>query len=320
MKRKFVLSALLCCLIIITASNLYAKNAIILASFGTTVPEAVKAITNIQDRVEKAFPDTEVRLTFTSNIIRSVWAKRQSQAGKWIKEGVPEHVLYVKGILATFGDLQEAGYKNIVVQPTHIFHMEQYQDLKSHVDAIKSIQTIKTKWRPFDTIALGRPALGTIGSRYDYHEDLHKAVKIFSKDALLAKKKDAVLVYMGHGNEHWSTGIYAELQKELRKAYPEVMTFVGSVEGYPSLEDVTAGLNHLTLQNKNVIVKPFMIVAGDHATNDMAGNEDDSWKSTFEKNGFKVLPILQGLGTDNDFADIFVDHIKDAAKDANINL
>ncbi|MEA1967797.1 MAG: sirohydrochlorin cobaltochelatase [Thermodesulfobacteriota bacterium] len=320
MKRKIILSAVLFVLTIFAGSNLYAKNAIILASFGTTVPEAVKAITNIQERVEKDFPDTEVRLTFTSNIIRSVWKKRQTQADQWIKKGIPEKVLYVKGIIATFGDLQEAGYKNIVVQPTHVFHMEQYQDLKSYVDAMKSIKTIKSKWSPFDTIALGRPALGTIGSHYDYHEDLARAVKIFSKDTKLAKKKNAVLVYMGHGNEHWSTGIYAELQKEMRKAYPGVMTFVGSVEGYPSLEDVAAGLNHLSLKNKRVLVKPLMIVAGDHATNDMAGSEEDSWKSVFEKNGFKVFPVLKGLGSDNDFADIFVDHIRDAAKDAGINL
>jgi sirohydrochlorin cobaltochelatase len=101
------------------------KVAIVLASFGTTVPSAVESITNIQAKVKDAFPGVPVRMTFTSNIIRSVWKERQAEAQKWLSKGIPEEVLYIKNIIATIGDLREDGYKNIIVQPTHIFYMEQ---------------------------------------------------------------------------------------------------------------------------------------------------------------------------------------------------
>jgi sirohydrochlorin cobaltochelatase len=294
------------------------KTAIILASFGTTVPEAVSAITNIQAHIKKAFPGIPVKVTFTSNIIRKVWKKRQAEAQKWFDQGIPEEILYVKNIIATFGDLREEGYTDIVVQPTHMFYMEQSYDLAQYVEAMGSIRTIKAKWRPFGKIALGRPALGTIGDRYEYHEDLEKALKTLAADAALAKKEGAVLVYMGHGNEHWSAGIYGEAAKQMRTLYPGVNTFVGAVEGYPGVEDVVAYLSHF--KGGKVILKPFMIVAGDHATKDMAGDEADSWKSLIAKAGFEVQPVLEGLGSNDAFAALFVDHIRDAAEDAGIML
>jgi sirohydrochlorin cobaltochelatase len=294
------------------------KPAIILASFGTTVPEAVASITNIQDHIKKAFPSTPVKVTFTSNIIRGVWKERQAEAQKWLDMGIPEEILYVKNIIATFGDLREEGYTDIVVQPTHMFYMEQSHDLTQYVNAMRSIRTIKDKWRPFGKIALGRPALGTVGNRYDYHEDLEKALKTLAADAALAKKADATLVYMGHGNEHWSAGIYAEAAKKLRVMYPGLKTYVGVVEGYPGVDDVVAYLSHF--KGGKVILKPFMIVAGDHAMNDMASDEEDSWKTLIAKAGFEVQSVLEGLGSNDGFAALFVDHIRDAAKDAGITL
>ena len=153
------------------------KTAIILASFGTTVPSAVKSIINIQQKVKAAFPEVMVSVTFTSNIIRKVWKKRQAEAQKWLDQGIPPEVLYVKNIITTFGDLREEGYRDIVVQPTHMFFMEQSHDLAQYVEAMRSIQTIKEKWRPFNKIALGRPALGTIGNQYEYRKDLKKRSK-----------------------------------------------------------------------------------------------------------------------------------------------
>jgi sirohydrochlorin cobaltochelatase len=96
------------------------KAAIILASFGTTVPSAVGSIINIQQKVQAAFPEVPVRVTFTSNIIRKVWKKRQAEAKKWLDQGIPPEILYVKNIISTFGDLREEGYRDIVVQPTHM--------------------------------------------------------------------------------------------------------------------------------------------------------------------------------------------------------
>jgi sirohydrochlorin cobaltochelatase len=292
--------------------------AIVLASFGTTVPSAVASITNIQEQIKKAFPAVPVKMTFTSNIIRSVWKKRQANAQKWLDQGIPEEVLYVKNIIATIGDLREEGYRNIIVQPSHIFFMEQALDLSSYVNAFASIKTLKKKWMPFDKVVMGRPALGGYGDTYDYHEDLEKALKTLAGDVELARKNDAMLVYMGHGNEHWSSGIYMETAKKMRQLYPDVVTYVGSVEGFPRIEDIARYLSHF--DSGKIVLKPFMIVAGDHAVNDMASDEEDSWKTILTQQGFDVIPVLEGLGSNDAFAQIFVDHIKDAARDNGIKL
>ena len=294
------------------------KNAIILASFGTTVPRAVTSIINILDRVKAAYPGTEVRLTFTSNIIRSIWRKRQADPQKWIDQGIPDEVLYAENFITTIGRLQDEGYRNIIVQPTHMFFMEQSHDLLQYVNAIASIRTTKERWRPFHKVVMGRPALGMPGDRFDYHIDVERAVETLSGDAEQARKLNAMLVYMGHGNEHWSTGIYNETQKKMRATYPETKTFIGVVEGYPGIEDFMGHLKHEG--TKKIILKPFMIVAGDHAVNDMAGPEEDSWKSVLSQEGYEVEAIMEGLGSNDSFADIFVNHIKDAAIGAGIKL
>ncbi len=296
----------------------HGKTAIILASFGTTVPSAVVSIINIQNKIKDAFPKTPVKITFTSNIIRSVWKKRQAEPQKWLDQGIPKEILYAKNIISTFGDLREEGYTDIVVQPTHMFFMEQSHDLTMYVNAIRSIKTIKPRWQPFRKIAMGRPALGTIGDRYDYHHDMEKALKTLSSDIKMARKQNAMLIYMAHGNEHWSTGIYGEAAKMMRELYPDVITFFGAVEGFPGIDDVARYLSHHS--NGKIILKPFMIVAGDHAINDMASDEADSWKSILTKKGFEVTPVLEGMGMNDQFAGIFVNHIKDAAKDAGIQL
>lgn len=294
------------------------KNAILLASFGTTVPSAVQSITNITDVVKKAYPQTEVRITFTSNIIRSIWKKRQEEPQKWLDQGIPEEVLYVKNFIAAVGGLLEDGYTNIVVQPTHMFFMEQSHDLQQYVNGLASIRTMKAKWTPIDTLIMGRPALGMPGDVYSYHDDIEAVCKTLAEDAAEAKRLGATLVYMGHGNEHWSTGIYTETQKKMREMYPEVATYIGVVEGAPALDDFISHLKYA--ENKKILLKPFMIVAGDHATNDMAGPEDDSWKTILTQEGYEVNAELVGLGSNNEFAKIFVSHIADAAKERGLHL
>jgi sirohydrochlorin cobaltochelatase len=312
---------LFCCAFSATASQSKEKNgktAIVVASFGTTVPSAVESITNIVDAVRTAFPNTEVRVSFTSNIIRSVWKKRQNEADKWLAQGVSEEILYVKNIISTLGDLQDEGYKRIIVQPTHMFFMEQSQDLAAYINALASIETTKKKWQPFEVLVMGRPALGMPGDQYNYHEDVAEAVKTLEKDVKLAEEQGASLVYMGHGNEHWSTGIYATVEKAINDAFPQIKTVIGVVEGHPTFEDVLAKLN--AGDKKKVVLKPFMIVAGDHAENDMAGDEPDSWKNILTAAGYEVVPVLEGLGSNDAFAHIFVEHIKDAARDNGLEL
>ncbi len=295
------------------------KEAIVLAFFGTTYLSALKAIINIVDEVKETFSETQVKVTFTSNLIRSIWKKRQKEAEKWLDRGVPEYVLYVKGFLATMDELQESGYKNIIVQSTHIYHMEQVEDLLSYIRALRSIETVKERWRPFHKIVFGRPIAGGRGDKYHYRKDLETLVKALEDDVELARKKDALLVYMGHGNEFYPSCIYTEAQKMFRKLYPDVQTFVGVVEGYPSLEDVLKALKK-EAKHKRMILKPFMVVAGDHAHKDMAGDNPCSWKRVFEENGFEVIPVLEGLGEKRSIAQIIVNHIRDAAKEAGFKL
>jgi sirohydrochlorin cobaltochelatase len=286
------------------------------------VPSGVGSILNIQKKIQEAYPGVPVKLTFTSNIVRSVWQKRQAEAKKWLDQGVPEEVLHVKNIIYTFGELLEEGYRNIIVQPTHIFFMEEAHDLAMYVDAMRSIRTVKDKWRPFAKVGLGRPALGTVGPRYEYAKDVEKALKTLTEDVELARREKAILVYMAHGNENWPSGIYAEAQKMMQELYPDVRTYIGVVEGYPGIEEVVDSLNEAKskLKTRKVVLKPFMIVAGDHAMNDMTGEGEESWKSILTAKKFQVIPVMKGLGSNDAFARIFVNHIRDGAKDAGIPL
>lgn len=295
------------------------KKAIVLAGFGTSYPSALISITNIQKKVQKVFPKVDVKIAFTSNIIRNIWHKRQGDK-KFFTEhkDIPREIVYVKGPLATIADLQDEGYRTIIVQPTHVYNGEEYSDLCSYVRGLNAITTIKKKYAPFAKLVIGRPVLGTYGPAYDYHKDMEAAAKALEPDVALAMKDGSALVYMGHGNEFFSTGIYAEFQQVMRRTYPEARIFIGTVEGFPSLADVVSSVTHSRI--KKIVLKPMMIVAGDHATNDMAGDDEDSWKNTFKKGGVCVKCIIHGLGENPRWDEIYVNHIKDAARDNGIAL
>jgi len=295
------------------------KKAIVLANFGTTYLSALKAIATIRDEVRKDFPNVRVQVAFTSNIIRRIWHKRQHDAA-FLKEHKDEmnEFLYIKGPLSTIADLQDEGYRTIIVQSTHVYAGEEFTDLSSYVHGLNTIRTIKDKYMPFVKLVVGRPALGTYGTVHDYHKDMEAAAGILGVDVDLAKKNHAALVYMGHGNGFFSTGIYAEFQQVMQKAYPDVNIFIGTVEGFPSLNDVAIALKHAEV--KRLVLKPLMVVAGDHANNDMAGDDDDSWKNTFKRMGIHVTAILHGLGENREWARIYVQHIKDTAKDNGIEF
>ena len=295
------------------------KKAIILAQFGTSYPSALTAITNIQKQVQKAFPDVTVKMAFTSYIIRNIWHERQNDK-KFLKENknIPEEILHIKGPLATIADLQDKGYSTIIVQPTHVFEGEEYLNLKSCVNGLDAITAVRDRHKPFRKIVLGRPLLGKKGEKYPYHKDLKTAAKAVKCDVTLAKKNKAALVYMGHGNECLSTGAYIEFQETLRKMHPDIHIYIGVVEGFPTLDYVVSGL--VKDKIKKVVLKPLMIVAGDHASNDMAGDEDDSWKTAVKAKGINVVTEVQGLGENPEVSKIFIQHIKDVAEDNHIKL
>ncbi|MDO8785407.1 MAG: sirohydrochlorin cobaltochelatase, partial [Syntrophales bacterium] len=199
-----------------------------------------------------------------------------------------------------------------------IYEGEEYLDLKSLVDSLDSITTIKARYKPFKKIILGRPLLGKKGEEYPYHRDLDAAARALKSDVDLAGKNKAALVYMGHGNENLSTGTYMEFQETLRKIYPETPVYIGVVEGFPPLEHVVSGLVRDRI--KKVVLKPLMTVAGDHAANDMAGDEDGSWKKTLESKGIEVIPVIKGLGENPEIGKIFIRHIRDVARDNEVEL
>ncbi|RWX51438.1 sirohydrochlorin cobaltochelatase [Candidatus Electrothrix marina] len=299
------------------------KNAIFLAMFGTTVEPALQGLLNIRTKMMEKYPETPVKIAFTSNIIRKKWQGRaEDPSYRKAHPEIPEEVLHVKTVLATIADLQNVGYDTIVLQPTHIAMGEEFLDLGTYVDSLMRLGSVKKeKYKPFHKVALGRPALGTYGLDHPYAEDITAAAEALAADAELAAKENAALVYMGHGNEHFpSGGAYLELADRMRQLYPEVVTLIGNVEGFPALEDV---IDKLKMRGvKKVMLKPCMVVAGDHALNDMAGTdpEEPSWQMILEKEGFEVVTVKKGLGELDAFADIFVNHAADAAADAEIVL
>lgn len=299
------------------------KNAIVLAMFGTTVEPALQGLLNIRTKMMEKYPETPVKIAFTSNIIRKKWQERaQDPAYGKAHPEIPEDVLHVKTVLATIADLQNIGYDTIVLQPTHIAMGEEFLDLGTYVESLMHLGTVKKeKYKPFHKVALGRPALGTYGLDHPYAEDITAAAEALAADVELAAGEKAALVYMGHGNEHFpSGGAYLELADRMRALYPDTVTLIGNVEGFPALEDV---IEKLKLRGiKKVMLKPCMVVAGDHAMNDMAGNdpEEPSWRMILEKEGFEVVTVKKGLGELDAFAEIFVRNAGEAAADAGITL
>ena len=295
------------------------KSAIVLAAFGTTYDSAVGSLLAIQNEVEQAYPNTPVKFAFTSNIIRKKWHARQhDQNYQQQHSDIPQDFYQVKNVLGTLADLQNEGYKNIVVQTTLLSHGEEYIDLQAYVNALASIKTLKEKWQPFNKIALGRPLMGTWGNQYEYHSDMQKLASALADDVELAKKNGSALVYMGHGNDHLSTGLYYELGELLREMYPQVKSYVGTVEGHPNFATLLKQLKADGVQR--VTLKPLMVVAGDHANNDMAGDDDDSWMVMLGNAGIKVTPVLEGLGSKDSIQKLYLSHLADAAKDAGISL
>ncbi|HFQ80297.1 MAG TPA: sirohydrochlorin cobaltochelatase [Desulfobacterales bacterium] len=296
------------------------KNAVLMAMFGTTVEPALNSLLLIQRKIQEYFPATPVRISFTSNIIRKIWQKRALDP-VYVSQhkNIPAEIMHIRGPLAAMADLHEAGYDTLVVQPTLIDAGEEFHDLTNYVKALDSIETIKEKYKPFKRVVIGRPALGSFGPRHPYSLDIETAARRLSADAALAKQKGAALVYMGHGNNYFpSGGSYLEFAERMRQLYPDVLTVIGCVEGFPSRREVTAQLQMANIQK--VLLKPFMIAAGIHTIEDMAGDEPNSWKSTFTAAGYTVITISKGLGENAGFAKIFAEHAADAALDAGIDL
>ena len=267
------------------------KAGILVVSFGTSMPQARKAIDNLVNAAKNNFPETEVRLAFTSNIIRNKLARERGEI--------------IDTPVQALAKMNDEGFTHVYVMPTHIIPGTEYDEIKNVVDAFNSL---KGKYG-FKTLALGAPYLNST-------EDCATMAKIlFARFAKQLKSKDTGIVLMGHGTpEHIANALYSLLQIELDKiAYGRF--FVGTVEATPKIEDVLAKLKRNKGINK-LVISPFMIVAGDHANNDLAGADDEeSWLNLLKKAGYKsITPYLVGMGEDAAIARGFVEKIREMMK------
>jgi sirohydrochlorin cobaltochelatase len=190
--------------------------------------------------------------------------------------------------------MMDQGFTHVVVQSLHTILGTMHHDLAKTVDAFNSLGR-------FDRILMGAPLLAT-------QDDMERAVDAILKTIPKDRKNKEAVVYMGHGTHHPANAFYAALMFQVQRKDPNV--FVGTVEGYPEIEDIKVWLKEKKIQTAWLI--PFMSVAGDHARNDMAGVDEDSWLSILTNAGIRCKPVLKGTAEFDAFIDIWVDHIKTA--------
>lgn len=265
------------------------KKAILVVSFGTSYPETLRLnIESVENRIRKAFPDYEVRRAFTSRMVIKRLAER---------DGVQ-----IDNEQQALERLQADGYQEVYIQPLHIVPGAEYDKIKRIVN-----KYAHAKEKTFATIRLGRPLLYSMG--IDNHPDDYEiAIKALVQQ-LPDISPDNAVVLMGHGGVHPGNAAYAALQLKLEEAGLNNV-FVYTVEGFPSLDRVIGKLKQQ--QVKKVTLMPFLLVAGDHATNDMAGEEEDSAKSQLLAAGFEVDVYFHGLGENTAIQDIYVAHLRSA--------
>ncbi len=253
------------------------KKGILVVSFGTSYKATrEKCIDNIENRIKNSFSEYIVRRAFTSNIII-----------KKLKE--IDDIEIDKPYEALMKMIDE-GIKDIIVQPLHVIPGFEYSKIEKSVSRANHIDGV--------SIRLGMPLLNNIES----YDEMIEAVEFQFPEL----NDDEGIVLMGHGTEHFANAAYSLLQRRINEKRNNV--YIATVEGYPELEDI---ISELKLKCKKLFLIPLMIVAGDHAQNDMAGDEKDSWKSILESEGISVECMLNGLGENEKVANIFINRIKE---------
>ena len=253
------------------------EKVLLVVSFGTSYNDNRDlSIGSIENALQSAYPDYEVRRAFTSQIIIDKLKERDG--------------LSIDNVTQAMDRLVADGVREVVVQPTHVMSGYEYDDVVAEVTPYAD---------KFGSFKLGQ-ALLIDDADYD------ELISVITEETKDYNADGTAIVFMGHGTEHEANATYAKLQEHLAKAdYGNY--FVGTVEAAPTLEDVL-GLVKGSGATKAVLL-PLMIVAGDHANNDMAGDEEDSWKSVFEKEGFEVECVLKGLGQYPGIQRMFVAHV-----------
>ncbi len=257
------------------------KAAVLVVSFGTSYNDSREAtIGAIESAIAKALPDYEVRRAFTSQIIIDKLKERDG--------------LEIDNVEEALDRAAADGIKTLVVQPTHLMDGYEYTDL---ADALKDYED------KFDKVVLAEPLLAS-------DEDFDAVISAVTEKTASYDDGETAICFMGHGTEADSNAVYAKMQEKLTAAGYENY-YIGTVEAAPSLEDVITAINGKGTY-KRVVLEPLMVVAGDHANNDMAGDEDDSWKTLIGNEGYEVECILEGLGQIPAVQDIYVAHTKAA--------
>ena len=254
---------------------------ILVVSFGTSYNDTrSQTIGAIEEAIAEAYPDYSVQRAFTSQTIIDKLKERDNLEIDNVEEALDRAV--------------EAGVKTMIVQPTHLVSGSEYNDLSEALDKYSS---------KFENLVLGDPLL-TSDSDYD---SVVSAITSATKDR---DDGETAICFMGHGSSTDSNSVYTTLQQKLTDSGYENY-YVGTVEAAPNVDDLINEINQKGTY-KNVVLEPLMVVAGDHANNDMAGDSSDSWKSKFEAAGYNVDCIMEGLGANKDIQQIYVQHVQDS--------
>ena len=278
------------------------ENELLVVSFGTSFNDSrANDIGGIEKALQSAYPEWSVRRAFTAQIIINHIQARDDEKIDNMEQALDRAVAN--------------GVKNLVVQPTHLMHGAEYDELTEAVEKYKD---------KFDSVKIAEPLLGEVGADASViNEDkaavaeaiTAEAVKTAGFDSLDAAKEDGTaFVFMGHGTSHTAKVSYSQMQTQTEQlGYENV--FIGTVEGEPeetSCEEVIEKIK--AAGYKNVILRPLMVVAGDHANNDMAGDDEDSWKSRFEASGAfdSIETQIAGLGEIDTIQQLYVAHTKAA--------
>ena len=279
------------------------ENELLVVSFGTSFNDSrVADIRGIEDALQAAYPDWSVRRAFTAQIIINHIQARDGEKIDNMTQALDRAVAN--------------GVKNLVVQPTHLMHGAEYDEMCEAIEAYKD---------QFESVSIAEPMLGEVGSDATViNADKEAVAKAITAAAVseagfesLEAAKDAgtAFVFMGHGTAHVAKVTYSQMQAQMQNlGYENV--FIGTVEGEPEETACEAVIEAVKAAGyTNVVLRPLMVVAGDHANNDMAGSDDDSWKTMFEAAGFTVDCQIHGLGEIADVQALYVAHTK-AAIDA----
>ena len=278
------------------------ENELLVVSFGTSFNDSrAEDVKGIEDALAAAYPDWSVRRAFTAQIIINHVQARDSEAIDNMQQALDRAVAN--------------GVKNLVVQPTHLMHGAEYDEMVEAIDAYKD---------KFESVAIAEPMLGEVGDDATVINDdkaavaqaiTDEAVKEAGYDSMEAAAEDGTaFVFMGHGTSHTANVTYDQMQTQMEKL-GFTNAFIGTVEGEPEDTACDEVINKVKDAGfKKVILRPLMVVAGDHANNDMAGDDDDSWKSMFEASGnFDEIDCqIEGLGRIDAVEQLYVAHTQAA--------